>query len=528
MKKVLFLMTVLAVFGGSFANAADIYTEPYLLTLSPSNTMNVVWLTGEKASEAWVEFGENENMGGKLGAVQHEIIGLRRSVSPERYDNIPENNPELPVFQQIAEIKGLKPNTKYFYKVTTKIGDKLVIGEQYFFKTAPLANSGNTFNFALISDLQQRPQVLETVQIAGQQDAEFILYAGDLQNTPWKAGEWFPVDNCFIAPEEKGKEWFTALQQTQDNTRLLQYIPIFPAPGNHETDDQRIWSDREIAKDPSKKTMSIYLQLFRPLYPEQEAERNGKHWFSVDYGDLHIISLSVMRSYGGWDGYEAPGWIPFDSTAPDSPQIKWLENDLATKNSKYTWVVKHWHMINKGHDGWVPMSEPLIDPEKPERAVYPYGDECWNVLRPLFEEYGVNAVNYGHSHVYERYLINGVHYIEAANAIGNNNRNVPMHFSGSVPIVEQNDFRSWLFVTADPDKMSARAIAISDGASFKKGDVFDSFVIATLDNNDPDPKPNKHKHKHELDIGGCNSILISLLVSLCALIFIPLLRRRRD
>ncbi|MCL1875610.1 MAG: metallophosphoesterase family protein [Synergistaceae bacterium] len=503
MKRILLIVAVFAALSGSAACAADIYTEPYLLTLSPSDTMNVLWLTGENASEAFVEFGEAENMGGKVNAVEHEIKGLRRSVSLEGYDNVPENNPALPVFQQIGEIKGLKPGTKYFYRVTTKIGEKVITGNQYFFKTAPLADSGKTFNFVLISDLQQRPQVLETVKIAGQQDADFILYAGDFQNTIWKTGEWFPVENCFIAPEEKGKEWFTVMQQAEDNTRLLQYMPIFPVPGNHEADDQRIWS-KEMATDKTKKTMSIYLQLFRPMYPEQEAQLDGKHWYSADYGDMHIIGLSLFRSYPG-DGYEAPGWVPFDSVAPDSPQVKWLENDLSSKNSKYTWVVQHWHMLNRGAEVWIPMSEPLIDPEKPERAVYPYGDNCWNVLRPLYEGYGVNAVNFGHSHVYERYLINGVNYIEAA-TLGNNYRgaNDPLHFSGIAPVFEQNDFRSCFVVTVTPDQMLGRAIAASEEGSYKKGDVFDSFIIANLKGTEPD-KDCKDEIKAWLEEYGCNT-----------------------
>jgi len=137
-------------------------------------------------------------------------------------------------------------------------------------------------------------------------------------------------------------------------------------------------------------------------------------------------------------------------------------------------------MLNKGAEVWVPMSEPLIDPEKPERAVYPYGDDCWNVLRPLYEKNGVNAVNFGHSHVYERYLINGVHYIEAA-TIGNNYRgaNDPLHFSGNAPVFEQNNFRSCLVVSVTPSQMFAHAIAASEEGAFKKGDVFDGFVIAT-------------------------------------------------
>ena len=481
MKKLLLCIVVILLIGNA-AFGKEIYTEPYLVSLTPSQSMNVIWLTGERAEEAWVDFGETEQYNQKMNANQFEIKGLRRSAGSDGYDVVPENNPEVPVFQQIGELKNLKPATKYFYRVTTKIGGETIVGSAYHFKTAPAPNSDAPFKFVLISDLQQRIQIMDTIRLAGKQNADFILYAGDLQNTPWKIGEWFPVEDCFIAPEENGKEWFTAMQQTQDSTQLLQYMPIFPVPGNHEADDQRIWSDKEIAKDASKKTMSIYFQLFRPLYPEQQAELKGKHWYSTDYGNLHIIGLSLFRSYGLWDAYEAPGWMLFDDIAPGSPQIIWLENDLKNKNNQYTWVVQHWHMINRGADGWTPMSEPMIDPANPERMVYPFGDHCWNVLRPLYEKYGVNAVNFGHSHVYERYLINKVNYIEAA-TLGNNYRGEddPMHFSGAVPIVEQNEFRSFLIVASTAESLSAKAIRASDdgGGSTKVGEAFDEFVIAT-------------------------------------------------
>ena len=480
MKKFLLFCAMVFLFIGNAAYGKEIYTEPYLVSLTPYQSMNVIWLTGERADEAWVDFGETEQHGQKMSAAQFDIKGMRRSAKPDGYDDDPAKNPEVQVFQQIGELKNLKPATKYFYRVTTKIKGKTIAGSSYHFKTAPVPNSDQPFKFILISDLQQKPQIMETVRMAGQQDADFVLYAGDFQNVPWKIGEWFPVDGCFIAPEEKGKEWFTAMQQAQDSTRLLQYIPIFPVPGNHEADDQRIWTDKEMARDPARKTLSIYCQLFRPLYPEQQAERNGKHWYSANYGNLHIIGLSIFR-WHPWDPYEAPGWILFDDIAPGSPQATWLENDLKNKTSRYTWVVQHWHMLNRGAEVWVPMSEPLIDPAKPERAIYPYGDHCWNVLRPLYEKYGVNAVNFGHSHVYERYLINKVNYIEAA-TIGNNYRdqNDPLHFSGIAPVLEQNNFRSCLVVTSAAESLSAKAMrASNDGnGNAKVGETFDEFVIA--------------------------------------------------
>ena len=103
------------------------------------------------------------------------------------------------------------------------------------------------------------------------------------------------------------------------------------------------------------------------------------------------------------------------------------------------------------------------------------------MLRPLYEQYGVNAVNFGHSHVYERYLINGVNYIEAA-SIGNNYRatNDPYHASGNEPIIEANDFRTFMLVHVGGDGVTATGMQASleeNGIGFI-GRVIDTFKIA--------------------------------------------------
>lgn len=475
MKKLMsMLMAVLMVFclahtaQAETLEKADLtYTKPYLLTLNPAREMNVLWLTKEKSS-ATVEFGITEKLGKTVTAKEYELKGLRTSKTMEGYDAEPGNNPALPVHQQIGSLTGLKPNTTYYYRVTTKVGNKIEQSKIYNFKTAPV--KGENFKFALLSDLQLKAESPATVKQIGQNKPDFIIYGGDLQNTPWKAGEWFKLDNCFIAENEKGKSWFEIMQQEEDGAELLQYTPIFMTPGNHEVDDQRIFFN----PDPKAPwSLSIYMQMFRPLYPAQEYYPNGEHWYSVDYGDLHISNISTFR-WHPWDGYEETGWRMFDDIAPGSRQVKWLRNDLKRAATPYKWVNMHWHMLNRGSDGWIPYSQPKI--KKDGSVVYNKGDYAWDVLRPLYEKYDVNGVNFGHSHVYERYLISDVNYIEAA-SIGNNYRGAddPYHPSGHRPVVEMNEFRSFMIITKDEQGLTAEGIYASGP---NQGQVFDRFTIA--------------------------------------------------
>lgn len=456
------------------------YTEPYMVTLNPDSEMNILWLTKEPC-EGVVEYGLTPALGLTATAEPFEIKGFRTSKTPEGYDDVPENNPELPVYQLIAKLPNLEPGKVYYYKVTTQSGRQVQTGTRYFFKTAPEA--GEDFDFALLSDMQLKVKTKETLHFLGQQRKDFLLFAGDLSNTPWKAGEWFDVEGCFQKEGEDDRSFFEALQQDDNNCRLMQYMPIFYCPGNHEVDDQRVCTDKEMAQDDSKWTWAIYMQLFRPLYPEQEYGVGGTRYYSVDYGDLHISSICVHR-WQSWDGFEFPGWITKDDISPDSKQVKWLVQDLSSSDAKYKWVVMHWHMLNRGEDGYIPVSKAVADPSDPAKAVYPDGDYCWDVLRPIYEAYGVDAVNFGHSHVYERYLIDGVNYIEAA-SIGNNYRLTgdPYHPSGNLPVIEQNDFRSFLLVHVGEDGMVGTGVqaSVEDNGIGYIGRVIDQYTIAEVE-----------------------------------------------
>ncbi|NPV80280.1 MAG: metallophosphoesterase [Firmicutes bacterium] len=47
--------------------------------------------------------------------------------------------------------------------------------------------------FILLSDLQLKAQAPTTVKLAGQQEADFIIYTGDLVNTPGRVFDGFTV-----------------------------------------------------------------------------------------------------------------------------------------------------------------------------------------------------------------------------------------------------------------------------------------------------------------------------------------------
>ncbi len=467
-----------------YAEIPLFFTQPYLVSPEPQNSMFICWLTSEPTQKSYVEYGRFKNLSQQEKAVRYEIKGLKTVDTSNNYTVSLDGK----IFQQIVHLRGLQPGTRYHYRAVSVGQNGKVTTQDYDFKTAP--HAGAPFKFVLLSDLQQKPQIPTTVKMAGQQGADLIIYNGDLVNHSIYVGEWFSYPGADI-PEGNDHRWFNVMQQTADGSRLLQYVPTYPSPGNHEIDEQDVLSNASLS-DRQKLTLKIYMQLFRPLYPEQQYGPDGKHWYSADFGDLHITSLTLNR----WFGYpkeQAPGWYLFDGIQAGSPQYNWLKHDLkAVEKRKYIWVTEHWHMFNRPSQATdVPYTDPVL-----VNGVETYpADQDYLIrdIKPLYEKYGVNAVSFGHSHVYERYLFNGVNYIEAAN-IGNTyvNANDPMHSGqGEQYPVTFTDcrFRSFMLVNIDPiTGMTAKGIQTSaPDATYVNdpdlqgnyiGRVFDEFTVA--------------------------------------------------
>lgn len=202
------------------------YTEPYLLTLKPSCEMNVLWLAKEMC-EGYVEYGPTPALGERVEAKPYAFEGLRTSAKADGYDAEPENNPELEVCQLIATLEGLEPGSVVYYRAVTvgSLGEE--VGERYYFKTAPLP--GGDFKFALLSDMQMKVRTKETVKVLGQADKDFIVFAGDMCNTPWKAGEWFNVEGCYEVEGEDDRGFFECLTRPPRTRTCCSSCPSSPA-----------------------------------------------------------------------------------------------------------------------------------------------------------------------------------------------------------------------------------------------------------------------------------------------------------
>lgn len=438
-------------------------SQPYLLSLNPSYEMNIVWIQKNKTC-GFVEFGDTEALGKRQEAVCYEVTGLRAPVNGE-YTKNPEDHPTVSVWQYIVKLEHLRPGQTLFYRChdgneSTKI---------YHFHTAP--EKGDDYRFAQISDLQGLNDCQESVYHIGCHHPDFILYSGDAIYHSWRLDQWFDLHEDWQDEKTRQNAFFPCMQQ-ENGASLMQYAPTFLCPGNHELDDLRCSTDAELSKDPSRWTWSIYMQLFRPLYPDGAYAPDGKRWYSAEYSDMHIVSLSVNR-YAIWSPYEEPGWRMYDPITPDSPQFLWLRKDLENSDAKFKWIIQHFHILNKGRD----VQFHLCDPEIGADGTVSYPHDHETLLMDLYSQNGVNAVTFGHSHVYERYYRTSTHYIEAAYlSVCYRRADDKSHPSGLLPIVEDNSRRAFMIVERKKNGLFAKGYYVGENSL-----PFDSYQIADED-----------------------------------------------
>lgn len=183
-----------------------------------------------------------------------------------------------------AQIKDLKPDTKYFYQVLCK--DKK--STLHHFTTNP--REYTPFSFVAMGDSRSNHHIFKAIiDEVKNKSPGLIISMGDL------------VENG-----GKFKQWRTHYFNVASN--IIDHIPLISTLGDHEGDG-----------DNGK--------LFRYfLYPYMEID---KLWFSFDFGKAHFVSLD----------YRHPD---------NENMIKWFKDDLAKTDAKWIFVYTHRPSYNFG------------------------------------------------------------------------------------------------------------------------------------------------------------------------------------
>jgi len=242
--------------------------------------------------------------------------------------------------QYFFTISGLTPDTHYFYQI--EVDGVFRRGD---FRTAPEADASKITIWAY-GDTRTNPAVQDQVlgamltKISGDSgnNRTILLHSGDLvsngeDETSW-TDEFFPPDQPHI---QKARET----------------LALMACRGNHEGNGD----------------------LFRKYFPYPYADDTSFN-YSFDYGPIHIAVVDDQSDI-----------------SPGSNQYVWVENDLASSDACWKFVLIHETAYSAGG--------------------HPNNSTNQTLTSDLLEPAGVDLVINGHNHYYSRALKNGLNHITA-------------------------------------------------------------------------------------------------------------------
>lgn len=261
-----------------------------------------------------------------------------------------------PKTEHTVTLNGLQPSTRYHYAIGDGV-DVISGGPDHSFVTFP-ATPKPTRLWAIGDSGSATPQARAVYN-------QYRAFAGNRYTDVWL----MLGDNAYGSGTDS--EYQRAVFEMYPE--LLRQTAVWSTMGNHET-----YSD-----DPNGQ--HAYFNIFNfPTAGQAGGVPSGtEHYYSFDYGNIHVICLDSEESARNLGG----------------PMLNWLEQDLAANTRDWTIVMWHSPPYTKGsHD-----SDNTFD------SAGRMQDMRANVV-PILESYGVDLVLCGHSHNYERSFLMEGHY----------------------------------------------------------------------------------------------------------------------
>lgn len=260
-------------------------------------------------------------------------------------------------------ISGLSSSSTYYYAIGYDDVKQFGGNETHQFRTSPAEGVLESVKMWVTGDFGTKTQS----QIDVRESFEKSSYIKDTDFWLWLG------DNVY--DDGTDKEYQERIFSTDYGyDSILRFLPFYPIPGNHDYNSVNRFDNPNIHNGP----------YYRLIDVPTEGEAGGipsktELYYSFDYSNIHFVALNS----------EVFQYTFFDNT----PMIQWLKEDL--QKNKKEWTIVYWHQTpytdgsHKSDDGWE-----LFMTAMRER------------INPIVENFGVDLVLCGHTHVYERsYLI---------------------------------------------------------------------------------------------------------------------------
>ncbi|OHB73970.1 MAG: hypothetical protein A2V70_01700 [Planctomycetes bacterium RBG_13_63_9] len=290
------------------------------------------------------------------------------------------------------EIASLTANTTYEFRVRSSTNGTAPWGYSpsdtttYSFKTFPSpSDPPDHLRFVAYGDSRSNDDwhesvVDDIVQQMGTDFPGFALHVGDLVNSgqgnrvDWKNEYFTPADDLLT-----GDVWADSSSRPA--------VPVMTVNGNHE-----------YSPNPGSGTHWYAKYMHSP-----DEGDDGENYFAFTYGNARVIGLNTCNGADSYVSYSyAPPYMSAQYTQYHQ-QYDWLVEQLESSDYQNA----DWHVVYLHHPGYTCTSTGHGESYVTNSVI--------TQLAPLFGEYGVDLVFYGHNHCYERYLspddLNGVNYI---------------------------------------------------------------------------------------------------------------------
>lgn len=398
-------------------------TAPYIRNPS-TDRVHVAWVTSPEASGP------------------HEVAYQ----TDQAWQRVPARSSSLsrlPAQLHVATIDGMAPGQTGTYRVLSG----KIFSPTYRFRSAPMPGTG--VRILVTSDAQSMPLTAAAIEAASRLagSLDFILFPGDLADRPFVPGDWWIPDGLGAGSKESSSGFFPVFQGfavtsegVPSGAPLLQETPMYAAIGNHDVEGHEGFRWLPKSVHPNGWNTVTFEELFGPI----DRPVGERSYYAFSFGNTRVIVLFVARAWRPGDPNEQTGAIyeeahpgdpsqwqhgcfPFESIAPGSQQYQWLARELAEpawQEAAYRIVALHHPIFTQGHDRIPLFTQPkAVETRNSDgqlvarRYTYPV-DDLRNGLAPLLSTHGTHLVVNGHSHLYNRFFVDGVHYLETSH-LGN-------------------------------------------------------------------------------------------------------------
>jgi hypothetical protein len=352
------------------------------------------------------------------------------------------------------KLTGLQPDTQYYYAVGTESEDLAGKHASFSFKTHPLEiDADRMTRIWILGDSGSSNIHSKSVKNAYLRNADALNQSTDV---------WLMLgDNAYYSGTTN--EFDRNLFQVYPT--MLRSLVLWSTVGNHDVDDYEGDDDQR----------PYYQLLSFPRNAEAGGIQSGTEaYYSFNYNNIHFISLdSVEHS----DSTEMQDWLKRDLS------------DAKTKNG-IDWIIVFLHHA--------PYTKGTHDSDDANEYRDRIRKVRWN-FNPIFDEFGVDLVLGGHSHVYERsYLLQG-HYGQASEL---NSEHMILDSSNGTPSTNAEEDNTYRKTAGFPRPNSGTIYVVAGSASKIADESSEHFYRLNHPALVPIDQPNGSAKRNGLNLYG--------------------------